>query len=126
MKRKVMVYKYVKTPGENYNKRVEDREGIFHQWGCDYEDFGNDTGNFSTAIVEFPDGTVKNVPVKDIKFLKEIKCEKASYVKKNADDEKNCQKCACKYYDSLMTQNCSYEVNGVPGAGYCPFFIEVR
>lgn len=42
--------------------------GVFHGFGVDYEEFESGPGNFSTAIVEMPDGTVKNVPADMIKF----------------------------------------------------------
>jgi hypothetical protein len=45
-------------------------EAIFHQFGCDYEEFESGPGNFSTAIIELPDGTVKNIPIEWIKFIK--------------------------------------------------------
>jgi hypothetical protein len=49
-------------------KRVLKGEAIFHQFGCNYEEFESGPGNFSTAIIELPDGTVLNIPVEDIAF----------------------------------------------------------
>ena len=40
----------------------------FHQFGVDYEYVENGAGMFSTAIVEMPDGQVRNVPVELIRF----------------------------------------------------------
>jgi hypothetical protein len=34
-----------------------------------YEEFESGAGNFSTAIVEWPDGRIDNVPVKHIRFI---------------------------------------------------------
>lgn len=45
--------------------------GLFRKWGCDYEEFDTGPGNYSTAIVEMGDGSVKNVPVELIRFVKE-------------------------------------------------------
>jgi hypothetical protein len=42
--------------------------GIFLAWGVDYEELQNGVGMFSTAIIEMPDGTVKNWPVDMIRF----------------------------------------------------------
>lgn len=42
--------------------------GKFHQWGVNYEEFESGPGNFSTAIVEMPDGTIKNWPAELIRF----------------------------------------------------------
>lgn len=43
--------------------------GIFIQYGANYEEFETGPGNFTTAIIEMPDGTVKTVPVENIQFL---------------------------------------------------------
>lgn len=50
---------------------VEFELGYFHQWGCNYEEFENGAGNFSTAIVELPDGRIIMPMANDIQFLKE-------------------------------------------------------
>lgn len=50
---------------------IEFELGYFHQWGCDYEEFENGAGNFSTAIVELPDGRIIMPMANDIQFLKE-------------------------------------------------------
>ena len=38
------------------------RKASFHQWG-------SGSGGNATAIIEFPDGSVENVPVEQIRFL---------------------------------------------------------
>ncbi len=43
--------------------------GRFHQWGSNFEEFENGAGNYSTAIVELPDGTVVMPVADDICFL---------------------------------------------------------
>jgi len=48
---------------------IEEGEGIFVQYGTDYEEFETGPGNMTTAIVEMPDGTVKNHPVDLIQFV---------------------------------------------------------
>ncbi|MCP4475425.1 MAG: hypothetical protein GY821_12835 [Gammaproteobacteria bacterium] len=94
-KRKVVVYKWEKVKTQNaalkngtltYDawKKIDDKvlyekvvvgEGIFHQFGVDYEEFECSTcyrcgpGNYSTAIIEMPDGTIKNVEVELIVFI---------------------------------------------------------
>lgn len=43
----------------NESKHFEKFEnGIFHQWGSNYEEFESGAGNYSVAIVELPDGKV--------------------------------------------------------------------
>ena len=53
--------------------RVPDGEGIFHQWGMNYEEIegheGYTAGNYTVAIVEMPDGTIKSVAAEDIEFI---------------------------------------------------------
>lgn len=41
---------------------------LFHQWGCEFEEFEGGPGNCTVAIVEFPDGSIKTVLPQDIKF----------------------------------------------------------
>ena len=48
---------------------VEKGVAVFHQFGCDYAEFESGPGNFSTAIVEWPDGKVENVPLENVLFL---------------------------------------------------------
>ena len=67
-KRNVFVYEYRKVDGKSYYDMFPIGEGIFHQFGVDYEEFETGPGNYSTAIVEMPDGSVKNVPVELIVF----------------------------------------------------------
>ncbi len=67
-KRKVVVYEWQKIKGQTRCEKVHIGNGIFHQFGVDYEEFDQGPGNFSTAIVEMYDGTVKNVPVEMIVF----------------------------------------------------------
>lgn len=43
-------------------------EGEFHGWGVAYEEFETGPGNYSTAIIEMPDGSVINHQVELIKF----------------------------------------------------------
>jgi hypothetical protein len=44
-------------------------EAMFHQFGVGYEEFEAGPGNFTTAVVEWPDGRVESVPVSHIKFV---------------------------------------------------------
>ena len=66
--RKVEVYKYERPAGEAKLVKVLDLEGIFIQYGCDCSESESGYGNYSTGIVELPDGSVRNVPVELLKF----------------------------------------------------------
>ena len=71
--RKVMVSKLVSQPIEGsirvrYVPRLHG-EAIFHQFGVGYDEFDAGPGNFTTAIVEWPDGRVESVPVEHVRFV---------------------------------------------------------
>lgn len=66
--RKVMVSEHKQQEDRRW-KLEEKGEAVFHQFGCNYEEFADGAGNFTTAIIEWPDGTVGNVPVEHVRFL---------------------------------------------------------
>lgn len=66
--RKVIVSKYEKADDGKFDLK-EKGEATFHQFGVDYEEFESGPGNFTTAIVEWPDGSVENIPVEHVRFL---------------------------------------------------------
>jgi len=69
--RPVSVFKWSRPEGSKYNAPFEKEfvgQGKFHQFGSDYEEFDSGAGNFSTAIVEMPDGHVLNIHVDLIRF----------------------------------------------------------
>jgi hypothetical protein len=49
--------------------RETDVTATFHAWGVEHEEYLDGPGNFSTAIVELEDGTVKNVPCDMVRFI---------------------------------------------------------
>lgn len=67
-KRNVYFYKYEKAEGETHHKKVLGGVGLFHEFGCDYEEFDSGAGNYSTAIIELEDGAIKNIPVELVVF----------------------------------------------------------
>lgn len=73
--RKVLYKKWVKEYVEN-NVRIGGHweeeflnEGIFHQFGNAYEDFGEQIGNYTVALIEKSDGTIEEVLPINIKFV---------------------------------------------------------
>ncbi len=60
--REVKVFKiereFNKDTQRTDSKKVFQCDGIFHEWGSDYEEFEDGAGNFTVAIVELKDGTV--------------------------------------------------------------------
>ncbi len=73
--RKVQYFEHVlEDTGEGaYKKKIAVAKfkgnALFHQFGMDYEEFETGAGNYSTAIIELEDGTVKNIPADMIKFI---------------------------------------------------------
>lgn len=68
--RAVLVKQLNPTPSnlEGHFEKGFSKEGVFHAWGVAYEEFENGPGNYSVAIVEFPDGTVEGVDLFRLKF----------------------------------------------------------
>jgi len=67
--RPVIVFEWGKSKdGNDTRLKKEMGKGKFHKWGNDFEEFGFGIGNFSTAIVELPDGSVLNHPAELIQF----------------------------------------------------------
>lgn len=66
--RKVQWYEYKKAEGSYLWKKAHQGEAFFHGWGVDYEELENGPGNYSTAIIELLDGTVKNIPAEMVVF----------------------------------------------------------
>lgn len=72
MKRRVSVFEYTRPKDAKYDEPYSKTLvgiGEFQQYGSDYEEFESGPGNFTTAIVEMPDGTVVNVAVDLIQFM---------------------------------------------------------
>lgn len=71
MTRPVTVFEYWRPEGSSYDTRFQMREagaGNFHQFGLNCVESENGIGTYSTAIIEMPDGTVKNIDVELIRF----------------------------------------------------------
>ena len=67
--RPVKVFKLWATKESGLGFRKDDGHAMFHEWGCDYDEFESGPGNYSTAIIERDDGTVENVPADLIQFI---------------------------------------------------------
>lgn len=42
--------------------------GLFHQWANAYEEFESGPGNYTVAIIELPDGTIKEILPSNLRF----------------------------------------------------------
>jgi hypothetical protein len=62
--------KFIKmTKGSDGQWELTEFEGIFHQWGCNYEEFEKGAGNYTVGIVETSDGKIHMPMADDITFL---------------------------------------------------------
>ena len=86
--RKVKVYVWEQATRRPYCEKILDGQGLFHAWGVGYEEFESGPGNYSTAIVEMPDGSVRNVPVELVMFE-----EGGRKMTWKVDPELQCQDC---------------------------------
>ena len=70
--RKVRIWKYERelTQGKTpiYVPKPTEEIGVFHRWGIDNNE-GDPPGHFSTAIVEMPDGTIRNLHTELVQFV---------------------------------------------------------
>lgn len=67
-KRPVTVFRMVRNNlTKKYEKEVE-CTGLFHQWGSAHEECETGFGNYTTAIVELPDGSVIEPAAWKIRF----------------------------------------------------------
>ena len=57
------------TPGTREWVTVEKGEAIFHGFGSDYEEFENGAGNYSAAIVEWPNWQIELVRADRVRFV---------------------------------------------------------
>ena len=56
-------------PGERIvPKLVERGWAWFHDFGIDFEELNGGVANYTTAVVEFPDGTIENISLPLVKF----------------------------------------------------------
>lgn len=67
--RRVKFYKYRYNQQTHKTDRCVEGEGIFHQFGVDYEEYDTGPGNYSTAIIENSDGKLHNIHVGLVEFL---------------------------------------------------------
>lgn len=64
--RKAKVFERMRVGGAW--SRVEVGVGVFHGFGCDFEELENGARNYSTAIVEMDDGRIMNPAVEMVVF----------------------------------------------------------
>lgn len=53
-----------------YRKTIETKvQGLFHQWGNEYEELDTGAGNYSVGLVELQDGTMETFIPQRIRFI---------------------------------------------------------
>jgi len=71
---KMVVYSlHVKivTPEKTYWELQEKGEAEFLQLGTDFQETESGSGSYTTAVIKLNDGSVKNLPVENIRFIDE-------------------------------------------------------
>jgi len=61
--------KHIVANGTNCFQSDYETDGVFHQWGCNYEEFESGPGNYTVAIVETFDGVIHEVLPTNLKFV---------------------------------------------------------
>ena len=72
---------YERIESKGYNTKVKGtgvftdfiRDGLFHQWGINYEEFENGPANYSIALIEDLNGLVHEVLPENLKFINDEK-----------------------------------------------------
>jgi hypothetical protein len=68
-------YKVVEGEEDENGSPVFERVDVgcvrFHEFGVNYDQRDDGLGAFSSAIVEHPDGTLENVPVEMLQFIRD-------------------------------------------------------
>ena len=54
--------------GGRYLERVEKGPALFHCWGLDITGDFEQSGSYTVAIIELPNGRTKSVPVEMVRF----------------------------------------------------------
>jgi len=72
--RTVKYYEYRQDEGEKYATKVEIGVAKFHRWGTQYDVLKDELKDdlivqYTSAIIELPDGTVENIAAEMIKFI---------------------------------------------------------
>jgi len=79
MKKRVMVLKHVRVPGKPGLHPMDDYEALFHQWGVNFHEFGeNGAASYTAAVVEKDDGTIVLVAADSIRFTGKEHADDAS------------------------------------------------
>ena len=62
----------VNVLNENKQWVKKEREGYFHEWSVNYEEYDNGAVNYPVAIVEFSDGSIALPYASDVVFLDKL------------------------------------------------------
>jgi len=67
--RRVQVFRHDWSKDNKRPEKTPDGEGFFHQFGISFCELEHGPAHFTTAVVEMPDGTIKEVDTGLIRFL---------------------------------------------------------
>ena len=66
--RPITVFEWKRVEGEVYFEKIEKCQALFHRFGMDFEEREDSVASYSSAIVQFSDGMLGNIPVELIRF----------------------------------------------------------
>ena len=69
--RKVQIFEGIYSKEEKKYILEPKAKGIFRCFGINFQEFENGIGNFTTAIIEMTDGSLRNEPIEHIQFIEE-------------------------------------------------------
>lgn len=67
--RKVKYFEWKQTEITGQQTKVEVGEAFFHEFGVYHDEYETGAGNYTTAVIELPDGTIKSIYVELIQFI---------------------------------------------------------
>lgn len=62
-------WQYEKEEGTGTFVKGATQCGKFHQFGCNFEEFEDGPGNYTTCIIEKDDGQLVNIPVDQCRLI---------------------------------------------------------
>lgn len=67
--RPVMIMEHAWDGDKRLYNIIDKQAAEFHGFGMDYIEYASGPANYSTAIVELPDGRIETVPAKMVRFM---------------------------------------------------------
>jgi len=111
--RKVIVSEVRQDPPNTGKwKLLEKGEALFHSFGVDYEEFDSGAGNYSVAIVEWPNGQVEMARADRVRFTQPENMEVPEPTAPLVDEKRLQELLKCEHRLNAIREFCGYVENG--------------